>query len=81
MTIGQEQVLSRIDVMKPWLGAEESQAVAEVIASACLAQGPRVARFEEAFAAEQQAGHGVAVSNGTTALHLICRCSVSRGQG
>jgi dTDP-4-amino-4,6-dideoxygalactose transaminase len=56
VTIGQEQMLSRIDVMKPWLGAEESQAVAEVIASACLAQGPRVARFEEAFAAEQQAG-------------------------
>jgi dTDP-4-amino-4,6-dideoxygalactose transaminase len=73
VTIGQEQVLSRIDVMKPWLGAEESQAVAEVIASACLAQGPRVARFEEAFAAEQQAGHAVAVSNGTTALHLALK--------
>ena len=51
MTISQERTLSRINVMKPWLGIEESEAVAEVIASGWVAQGPRVARFEEAFAA------------------------------
>ena len=56
--------------MQPFLGAEEIEAVAEVISSGWVAQGPRVAAFETEFAAHQQAEHAVAVSSCTTALHL-----------
>ena len=62
--------MSRINVMQPFLGAEEIAAVTEVISSGWVAQGPRVAAFETAFAAHQQADHAVAVSSCTTALHL-----------
>lgn len=61
---------TRIDVMRPWLGEEEAAAVAETIASGWVAQGPRVAEFEREFAATVQAGHAVATSSCTTALHL-----------
>ena len=67
---GDSDPLARINVMKPWLGTEEADAVAEVIASGWVAQGPRVAAFEAAFADSQHAAHAVAASNCTTALHL-----------
>lgn len=59
-----------LHVMRPWLGEEEIEAVAEVIRSGWVAQGPRVAAFEEAFAAAQGAQYAVATSSCTTALHL-----------
>ncbi|RKS19510.1 dTDP-4-amino-4,6-dideoxygalactose transaminase [Arthrobacter sp. AG1021] len=65
--------MDRISVMKPWLGTAESDAVAEVIASGWVAQGPRTAAFEQAFAEHQQVGHAVAASNCTTALHLALK--------
>ena len=62
--------MNRINVMIPWLGAEEVAAVTEVLESGWVAQGPRVAAFEEAFATRMQAEHAIAVSNCTTGLHL-----------
>lgn len=62
--------MTRINVMKPWLGPEEIAAVAEVIESGWVAQGPKVAAFEAAFADAMQAENAVATSNCTTALHL-----------
>jgi dTDP-4-amino-4,6-dideoxygalactose transaminase len=56
--------------MRPWLGAEEAEAAAAAVASGWVAQGPRVAEFESAFAQATQTKHAVAVSSCTTALHL-----------
>ena len=62
--------MSRLNVMLPYLGEEEVEAVAEVLRSGWVAQGPRVAEFERAFATAMQAEHAVAVSSCTTGLHL-----------
>jgi dTDP-4-amino-4,6-dideoxygalactose transaminase len=62
--------VERINVMKPWLGEEESAALRAVVESGWVAQGPRVAEFETAFAAAVDAPFAVATSNCTTALHL-----------
>jgi dTDP-4-amino-4,6-dideoxygalactose transaminase len=62
--------VSRINVMQPWLGPEEAAAVTEVLASGWIAQGPRVAEFERAFADRMEVAHGVAVSSCTAGLHL-----------
>ncbi|XEC32517.1 DegT/DnrJ/EryC1/StrS family aminotransferase [Streptomyces fradiae] len=56
--------------MVPWLGEEEATAAADAVRSGWVAQGPRVAAFEQAFAERVGAAHGVAVSSCTTALHL-----------
>ena len=59
-----------IPVIRPLLGAEEAAAAAEAISSGWIAQGPRVAEFEAAFAKTFGAGQAVAVSSCTTGLHL-----------
>ncbi|MGC4961681.1 DegT/DnrJ/EryC1/StrS family aminotransferase [Gordonia sp. DT218] len=60
----------RINIMVPWLGQEEADALAEAISSGWVAQGPRVARFEREFAAAMEAPYAVATTSCTTALHL-----------
>lgn len=62
--------MSRLNVMMPYLGAEEIAAVTEVINSGWVAQGPKVAAFETKFAELMQARTAVAVSSCTTGLQL-----------
>lgn len=61
---------AKIPVMIPWLGEEEAKAASDAVLSGWVAQGPRVAEFEKAFAARVGAAHGIAVSSCTTGLHL-----------
>jgi perosamine synthetase len=55
---------------KPSLRGHEGAAVADVIASGWVSQGPRVQEFERAFAARVGAAEAVATTNCTTALAL-----------
>ena len=59
-----------IPVIRPLLGAEEAAAAAEAVTSGWVAQGPRVAEFEAAFAEAMGSRHAVAVSSCTAGLHL-----------
>jgi perosamine synthetase len=59
-----------IPFARPYLRGDEGAAVAEVIASGWVSQGPRVRAFEEAFAARVGAADAVATTNCTTALQL-----------
>ena len=57
-----------IPIAKPLVGDAEKRAVLEVLDSGQLAQGSRVAAFEESFAAYIGTKHAVAVNSGTAAL-------------
>jgi perosamine synthetase len=60
---------------RPTLRGDEGDAVAKVIASGWVSQGPRVREFEAAFAERVGAAEAVAVSNCTTALQLALHVS------
>ena len=59
-----------IPIAKPYLTKKEAKAAYDTILSGWITQGPKVAEFEEKFAAYTGAKYAVAVSNCTTALHL-----------
>ncbi len=63
----------RIPLAKPELGAREEELVLEVLRSGRLSLGPMLERFEREFADWLGVDDAVAVSSGTTALHLGVR--------
>lgn len=62
--------LSLIPHSRPTIGEADLQAVAEVLKSGFLAQGEKVAAFEQEMARMLGVSGGVASSSGTAALHL-----------
>ncbi len=62
-----------IPLAQPEIGAREEELVLEVLRSGRLSLGPMGERFERDFAAWLGVGDAVAVSSGTTALHLGVR--------
>ncbi len=59
-----------IPIARPVMGEEEKAQVWSAMEAGQLAQGPRVAEFEDRFAEFVGAPHAVATSSGTTAIHL-----------
>ena len=62
----------RVPLADVRLGPEEVEAVTRVLQSGWLSMGPETRRFEEEFARFFGVPHALAVTNGTTALHLAC---------
>ncbi|MBV8244937.1 MAG: DegT/DnrJ/EryC1/StrS family aminotransferase [Candidatus Eremiobacteraeota bacterium] len=62
-------VLDPITLVAPQIDEEEVNAVAGVLRSGQLAQGPIVAEFEREFARAIGVEHAVAVNSGTAAIH------------
>src|SRR4051794_2107716 len=60
----------QVPFAKPYFTGEEGAAVADVIASGWVSQGPKVQAFERAFADRVGALDAVATTNCTTALQL-----------
>lgn len=59
----------RVPIADPKLGTAEQDAVRDVLESGTLTNGEQVRQFESEFASFCDSTHGVATTNGTTALH------------
>lgn len=64
-----------IPIAKPYIGEEEIREVESVLKSGFIAQGPKVAEFEENYAEFVGTRHAIATSSGTTALHVALLCA------
>ena len=57
---------------RQWIDEEDIKAVAETLRSSFITCGPKVTELERALSDYVGAEHGVAVANGTAALHCAC---------
>ncbi len=70
----------KVSIAKPIIGDEEIESVVEVLKSGMIAQGPKVAEFEEKFAKWVGAKYGIATNSGTAALHVaLLACGIGEG--
>ena len=65
----------KVPIIKPYFDNKETEAVASVLESGWLTQGPRVAEFEKAVADFTQVRFTRATTSCTTALHLALLAS------
>jgi perosamine synthetase len=70
----------RIPLSSPDISEQDIEAVTAVLRTPNLSMGPKVRDFESAIAGYVGASHGVAVSSGTSGLHLCVRAlNISAG--
>jgi len=60
----------KVPLSKPFIGKEEEALVLQVLHSGSLTRGPVLEEFERDFANYVGVNHAIAVSSGTSALHL-----------
>jgi perosamine synthetase len=65
----------RVPMSAPDIGPREIALVNEVLSGTSLSIGPFIERFEAAFARFIGARHAIAVSNGTSGLHMCVRAA------
>lgn len=72
--------MRNIPIAKPLIDRKDIRAVVKVLKSGGLAQGPKVAEFENSFSMLMDGRECVAVNSGTSALHLAL-LSLGIGEG
>lgn len=60
----------KVPLSKPFIGKDEETLVLQVLRSGSLTRGPILEEFEKEFAKYIGVNHAIAVSSGTSALHL-----------
>lgn len=70
----------KIPITRPYFNAREKRAVADVLDSGWIVQGPKVAKFEKMVCGYTGSGYAKATTSCTTALHLsLVACGIGRG--
>lgn len=64
------ELVKNIPLMSPDITEQDIAAVTDVLRSGMLVQGKKVAEMEESIASHLNAEHAIALSNGTSTLHL-----------